>query len=157
MRAFTVSFHSPTATCFGPAKLLISTISASCYCMLLTRFGGISLAVFNSLYVCERVRRVCLDIDFVFLDLVFCFLSGHNLCPIGGFIPLWRLGSSELVPQIALCLSPILSRYLSGSVPIFFWFLFGVCLLCCTSWAILQHLLGCQSPSFDSLLSISLL
>ena len=151
MRAFTVSFHSPTATCFGPAKLLISTISA-CYCMLLTRFGGISLAVFNSPSVCERVRRVCLDIDFVFLDRVFCFLSGHNLCLIGGFFP-WRLGSSELVPQIALCLSPFLSRYLSGSPPIFFPVPFWGSLLCCMSWAILQHLLGYQLPSFDSLLS----
>ena len=152
MRAFTVSFHSPTATCFRPAKHLISTISA-CYCMLLTRFGAISLAVFNSLYDCERVRRVCLDIDFVFLDLVFCFLSGHNLCPIGGFIPLWRLGSSELVPQIAPFLSPFLSRYLSGSPPVFFPVPFWGSLLCCTSRAILQHLLGYRSPSFDSLLS----
>ena len=33
------------------------------------------LAVFNSLYVCESLRRVCLDIDVVFLDLV---LSGHK-------------------------------------------------------------------------------
>ena len=82
MRAFTVSFHSPTATCFGPAKLLISTISA-CYCMLFTRFGGMSLAVFNSLYVCGRVRRVCLDIDFVFLDLVwFVFFYQAITCAL---------------------------------------------------------------------------